>query len=121
MNAYLDASLAALAESLSLARALGLAPERFLEAIAGGATDSPLAQGKGRMMIAGRFEPPSFPLALAFKDLRLVLGAARDAGADLYVAPVAARLFAEAEALGHGREDMAAVCTALGLASAQGS
>lgn len=58
-------------------------------------------------MLSGSWEP-SFPLALARKDVGLVLDAARDAGLDLPALRGTAAAFARAEEAGHGEEDMAA-------------
>ena len=53
--------------------------------------------------------PPSFALALAAKDARLVGEAAERHGADLPIARAIAERFAEATEAGHGDEDMAVV------------
>jgi 3-hydroxyisobutyrate dehydrogenase len=109
LNHWIAALTAATAETIVLARALGVEPQSFLDTIAGGPLDSGYAQLKGGAMLAGAFSPPSFPLKLAAKDVRLVLDAARDAGQELALAPAALTWFERAEERGHGDEDMAAV------------
>jgi 3-hydroxyisobutyrate dehydrogenase len=112
VNAWLLALVNGLAESLALARALGLDPQVFLDTIKGGGTDTPYAQLKGKAMLAEEF-PPSFPLRVARKDANLVLEAAREAGLTLPGIDAIAGQFERAVNLGHGDEDMAAVYEAV--------
>jgi 3-hydroxyisobutyrate dehydrogenase len=107
-NAWITSMTVVLAESIALAEGLGIAPQRFLDAIAGGAVGAPYAQIKGPSMVDDDY-PTSFPVRLARKDAQLVLDGARDAGLDLLVATATARRFAEADDAGHGDADMAAV------------
>jgi 3-hydroxyisobutyrate dehydrogenase len=78
-NAWVLAMLEGMAESLSLAEALGLDPELFLAALRGGAMDAPYVQLKGAGMIAGEFAP-AFSVDGAAKDAGLILDAADTAG-----------------------------------------
>jgi len=107
-NAWITSMTVVLAESIALAEGLGIAPQRFLDAIAGGAVGAPYAQIKGPSMVDDDY-PTSFPVRLARKDAQLVLDAARNAGLDLLVATATAQRFAEADDAGHGDADMAAV------------
>jgi 3-hydroxyisobutyrate dehydrogenase len=59
-NAWVLALTNATAESIGLAKALGIDPKLFLEAISGGSVDVPYAHVKGASMIAEDF-PPSCP------------------------------------------------------------
>jgi 3-hydroxyisobutyrate dehydrogenase len=63
---------------------------------------------KAQLMLDGEF-PPAFALTLAAKDARLVGEAAAAHDLDLPLARAIAERFAEADAAGHGEEDMAAV------------
>ncbi|WIV56601.1 NAD(P)-dependent oxidoreductase [Amycolatopsis nalaikhensis] len=111
LNAWVLALTNATAESLGLARALGLDPALFLETIEGGGLDVGYAHLKGGAMLSGEY-PPSFPAGLAAKDARLVVEAAGD---DVDVAgarAVLAHLEAAVDA-GHGDEDMAALYRAV--------
>jgi 3-hydroxyisobutyrate dehydrogenase len=101
------------AETIALAERLGVDPRMFLEAIEGGAVDSAYAQLKGKMMIERSFDP-SFPLGLAAKDARLVLEAVGDGDGEPALPRAIERRLSEAEELGHGDEDMAAVYWAAG-------
>jgi 3-hydroxyisobutyrate dehydrogenase len=105
LNAHLLLSLPALAQTVVLARELGLEPEAFLDAIKGGATDSPYTQTRGRAMAHGEFAP-NFPLELARKDLALAIEATNR---DLPFAKAALDAYDRAIAAGHGRDDMSAV------------
>lgn len=107
VNAWVLTVVEGVAESLALARELGLDPALFLEAVAGGATDAPYVQAKGRAMLAGDLAP-SFALAGALKDAGLVLDAAAEVGLDLGLLPAVRDHLARAVAAGHGEEDMAA-------------
>jgi 3-hydroxyisobutyrate dehydrogenase len=108
LNNWVLTLTAGLAESIALARSLGLDPESFLEIIDGGPTGPVYAQIKGKMMIAESFEP-SFPLALAGKDAHLVLDAAQREGLELVLTEALAGSFDRAAELGAGEQDMAAV------------
>lgn len=78
-NAWLFMVTAGAAQSIQLARGLGLDPQHFLDAIAGGPLDTPYAHVKGAAMIAGE-HPVSFGLTGAAKDARLIQQALRSAG-----------------------------------------
>jgi 3-hydroxyisobutyrate dehydrogenase len=77
-NAWVLALTAGTAQSVALARGLGLDPEDFFRALDGGPLDSPYARVKGAAMQDGKY-PVSFALGGAVKDGRLIrdaLGAA---------------------------------------------
>jgi 3-hydroxyisobutyrate dehydrogenase len=106
-NSWVLTVVEGVAESLTLARELGLDPQAFLDVVKGGAMDSPYVQLKGAAMLSGDFDP-QFPLWGAAKDARLIDEAAREAGVDLAVAQAVRRHFERALADGHGEQDMAA-------------
>jgi 3-hydroxyisobutyrate dehydrogenase len=111
-NAWVLTITAATAQSLALAAAQGVDPTLFLQAIAGGGTDSAYAQTKGPAMLEGRFSP-AFELDGGLKDLGLIAAAAQANGVpDVLVTAVQDAYRAASEA-GHGEEDIAAVYTAL--------
>jgi 3-hydroxyisobutyrate dehydrogenase len=118
LNHWVLAVTVATAETIGLAERLDVEPRLFLEAIEGGPLDSAYAQMKGKMMIERSFDP-SFPLRLAVKDARLVLEAARDSEEPQLPRAIAERL-SQADELGHGDEDMAAVYWATGGEAAGG-
>lgn len=107
-NAWITSMTVVLAESIALSEGLGIAPQRFLDAIAGGAVGAPYAQIKGPSMVNDDY-PTSFPVRLARKDAQLVVDAAEMVDMDLRVATATAERFAAADDAGHGEADMAAV------------
>jgi 3-hydroxyisobutyrate dehydrogenase len=106
-NSWVLAITEAVAETISLARRLGVDPQAFLDLIEGGPLDSAYAHIKGKMMIEGEY-PPSFPLELAAKDAGLALEAADEAEERLPLLKAVREQMALAVELGHGEEDMAA-------------
>lgn len=109
-NAWVQSVVAGTAQSIALARGLGLDPHSFLETIAGGALDCAYVQLKGGSMIEGAF-PPAFTVSGAVKDSALIRDALRDTGTDDRLMDALHGLFSDA-AVGHADEDMAAVYTA---------
>ncbi|MQA14846.1 MAG: NAD-binding protein [Pseudonocardiaceae bacterium] len=108
VNAWVQMITVATAQSVALARDLGLDPQLFLDTIDGGATDSPYAHLKGKAMIAGRF-PPAFGLDGAVKDSALIIAAMREAGTEPMVMEAVYRQFRRAADAGHAGKDMSAV------------
>jgi 3-hydroxyisobutyrate dehydrogenase len=108
VNNWIVGVVGVLAETISLAEGLGVDPNRFFDAIEGGALDLPYARLKGAMMMDQSFDDASFRLALARKDAELVLAAAEQGGIELSIAEAVAARMQRAEQDGHGDEDMAA-------------
>lgn len=107
-NAWVLAVLEGIAESVTLARGLGLDPRLFLDAVAGGAMDAPYVRLKGAGMIAEEF-PTSFTAEGAAKDAGLILDAADLAGVRMDIAGIAQRRLLEAAEAGYGDADMSAI------------
>jgi 3-hydroxyisobutyrate dehydrogenase len=107
-NAWVLSVVAGTAQSIALAGDLGLDPQLFLDAIGGGALDSPYTQLKGKAMMAGDY-PAAFALGSAVKDAALIADALRGAGTDARLMTVLHALFADAAEAGHTQKDMAAV------------
>jgi 3-hydroxyisobutyrate dehydrogenase len=80
-NAWLFAVTAGVAQSVALARGLGLDPRDFLAAIEGGPLDTPYAHLKAGLMLDGEY-PVSFALTGAAKDARLIRAALQEAAVD---------------------------------------
>jgi 3-hydroxyisobutyrate dehydrogenase len=106
-NSFVLTLLEGVAQSLSTAAALGIDPALFLEAVKGGAMDSPYVQLKGTAMLEGRFDA-SFTLAGAHKDAGLIVEAMRTHGVDTAVIEAIRAHQASAIGAGHGDDDMAA-------------
>ncbi len=106
-NSWVLALTNGTAEALALAEGLGVEPQGFLDAVAGGALDCGYLRLKAAAIAAGDYAP-SFSVATAAKDARLIVEAGERAGVRLDVAAAGAERFRRAERMGHGREDMAA-------------
>lgn len=118
VNGWLAVVTEGVAEALTAARALGLDPRLFLEAIKGGALDAPYVGLKGGAMLDGALEP-SFSLAGGAKDAALALDAVTTAGLDadeVALLVAAADHFDRAVAQGHGDLDVAATYLTHGTA-----
>jgi len=111
VNGWLLTVLDLAGESLALVEALGLDPLQFLEIMGGHAAGPPLLQRLGPAMLEERFEG-GLRVALAEKDLGLVVEAAEQAGVELALAPAARRKLAQAAALGYADANAAAVVAA---------
>ena len=113
-NAWLLMITAGTAQSVALARGLGVDPQRFLDAIEGGPLDTPYAHIKGANMIGGEF-PASFSLSGAAKDARLIRDALQSAAvSDRLDTAVLETMEAAADALDDpGAADVSAVILGL--------
>jgi L-threonate 2-dehydrogenase len=103
---------AAAAEALTLARKAGLDLDVALEVLNSSAATSSMLKVRGPMIVRGEF-PAQMKLDLFMKDLHLMQEAAAAVGAPLPFTDLAERLYAAAQAAGHGGEDLAVVVTAL--------
>lgn len=112
-NAWIASITAATAQSLAITEALGLDGDLFLQAIDGGASDSPYAHQKGASMLKGEF-PPSFALDGLRKDIGLIAEAALGSGVDTTLIEALRTTYAKAADQGHGGDDIASVFTAFG-------
>jgi 3-hydroxyisobutyrate dehydrogenase-like beta-hydroxyacid dehydrogenase len=111
-NLLVALNSAAAAEALVMARRGGLDLGLVLDVLGTSAATSRMLEVRGPMMAKGEF-PPQMKLDLFMKDLHLIQEAATEAGAQLPLTDVAARLYAAAQAAGHGGDDLASVVTAL--------
>ena len=112
VNSWLLALTDATATALTLAAGFDLDPQLFLNAIADTATDCTYAHVKGAAMLKQDFTP-SFTLASAAKDARLVAEAAERRPIDTRVLDAIRAQYDAAVQGGHGDDDMAAVVTAV--------
>lgn len=110
-NAWIGSMTAAIAQSLTLAGALGLPPQLFLDAIEGGQSDTPYAHLKGKTMLDGEF-PPQFALDGVLKDVGLIRTAAEGSGVAPELITAVQAMYQRASDRGHGGEDIAAVVRA---------
>ena len=107
--------IAAAAEAVALARALGLDPELVVGALSTGAAGSFMLADRGPRMLqayTGGAEVKS-RVDIFVKDMGIVTDAGRDAHVPLPLAAAAAQLYLLAEAAGLGAADDSAVVTVL--------
>ncbi|HEY0246781.1 MAG TPA: NAD(P)-dependent oxidoreductase [Gryllotalpicola sp.] len=110
-NAFVGTLTAAVGQSVGLATQLGLDPQLFLDALDGGASDSPYVHVKGAMMLADEY-PAAFALDGVRKDLGLIREAEVGSGTRTTLTEAVLACFDAAAGQGHGSDDMAAVVTA---------
>jgi 3-hydroxyisobutyrate dehydrogenase len=113
VNAWIGTMVNGIAQSIALARGLGLDPQQFLDAVEGQAVDAPYVQLKGKAMVTGDYTP-SFELDGVIKDTSLIRDAMTEAGTSTTLADAVADRLATASSGGHGEKDMAAVVHAYG-------
>ncbi|MCJ8520335.1 3-hydroxyisobutyrate dehydrogenase [Pseudorhizobium tarimense] len=107
LNAYVFALTHGTAETLAIARALGVDPALVIEAVTGGPLDSNYFQGKGAAMLKGDFAT-SFSVENGVKDARLVVEALKGTGVCADLAEAGLARFQRAADAGHGDKDIAA-------------
>ena len=111
-NLLVALNSAAAAEALTLARKAGLDLELALDVLISSAATSAMLKVRGPMIIHEDFTP-QMKLDLFMKDIHLMQEAAGAVGAPLPFTDLAERLYAAAQAAGHGSEDLAVVVKAL--------
>lgn len=100
--------IAAAAEAVSFGMRSGIDPELLYDVISNSAGSSWMFQNRVPHIISGDYTPHS-AVDIFVKDLGIVLDAGQALGFPLPIASTAHRLFAQAAAMGFGREDDAAV------------
>ena len=108
VNMVMGAQLAAVAEGVALAEALGLPAEQVPHVLDNGAMASPMLKLKGPKMAASE-HAPNFPLKWMQKDLRFALATAESVAQPLPVAAAANAAYVRAVAAGSGDLDFSAV------------
>jgi 3-hydroxyisobutyrate dehydrogenase-like beta-hydroxyacid dehydrogenase len=111
-NLLVALNSAAAAEALSMVERAGLDVPLALDVLTSSAASSRMLEVRGPL-IARREFPPQMKLDLFMKDLHLIQEAAGAVGAPLPLTDMAERLYAAAQAAGHGGEDLSVVVTAL--------
>jgi len=107
-NSWVLSVTNAAGEALALAKALGVDPQSFFDAIDGGPLDMGYLRAKSGLVLNDQLSPAQFAVSTAAKDARLIVEAGERNGVRLDVAAASAERFERAAAQGHGDEDMAA-------------
>ena len=110
-NSWVATLTAGAAQAISLSQALEVDPTLFLQAIAGGASDSPYLHLKSGLMLGGDFAP-SFAVDGLLKDLNLMVGELEPLGASTRLVTPLRDAFEDSADTGHGEDDVAAVISA---------
>ena len=97
--------IAAAAEALAYAQALGLDPAKVRDTIRHGAAASFMLDDRGSRMLAREFDQVRSALDIFVKDMGLVVDAGAASGARTPLAQAARRLYEEGSEKGLGRED----------------
>jgi 3-hydroxyisobutyrate dehydrogenase-like beta-hydroxyacid dehydrogenase len=97
--------IAAAAEALAYAEALGLDPRFVFEAIRHGAANSFMLQDRGERMLKEEFVPPKSALDIFVKDMGLVRKAAEERGFETPLSSAALELYLAGKEAGLGNED----------------
>src|ERR687894_2945981 len=97
--------IAAAAEALAYAEALGLDPRFVFETIRHGAANSFMLEDRGERMLEEEFVPPKSALDIFVKDMGLVRSAAEERGFDTPLASAALGMYLVGKDAGLGAED----------------
>jgi 3-hydroxyisobutyrate dehydrogenase len=103
--------IAAAAEALAFAAALGLDPRAAWEVVRHGAAGSFMLNDRGARMLAAEFEPVRSALDIFVKDMGLVVSAAKGRKLPTPLAVAAEQLYLAGTAEGLGRRDDSSVVT----------
>jgi 3-hydroxyisobutyrate dehydrogenase/putative dehydrogenase len=103
--------IAAAAEALGFAAALGLDPRATWDVVRHGAAGSFMLDDRGARMLDGQFEPVRSALDIFVKDMGLVVGAAKATKLPTPLAAAAEQLYLAGSAEGLGRRDDASLVT----------
>jgi 3-hydroxyisobutyrate dehydrogenase/putative dehydrogenase len=103
--------IAATAEALGLAAALGLDARAAWEVVRNGAAGSFMLNDRGARMLDGEFEPVRSALDIFVKDMGLVVSAAKARKLPTPLAAAAEQLYLAGSAEGLGRRDDASLVT----------
>jgi 3-hydroxyisobutyrate dehydrogenase/putative dehydrogenase len=97
--------IAAAAEALAYAEALGLDPRFVFETIRHGAANSFMLEDRGERMLKEEFVPPKSALDIFVKDMGLVRKAAEERGFETPLSSAALELYLAGKEEGLGAED----------------
>lgn len=107
LNSWVFALTHGVAESLALAKGLGVDPALVVDVVSGGPMDNAYFQLKSAAILAEDYAP-SFTVDNAAKDAKLVVEAAQKSGVRVDAAAAGLARFERASQAGHGGKDMAA-------------
>jgi 3-hydroxyisobutyrate dehydrogenase-like beta-hydroxyacid dehydrogenase len=112
-NMILGLNRLVLAEGLEFANSLGIDGGKALEILKQTPAFSTVMESKGERMVKGDFENPQARLSQHLKDVRLMIEAAKDSGAQIPLTTLHESLLEQSEHLGFGASDNSAIVQAL--------
>lgn len=107
LNTFVFALTHGTAETLTIAKALGIDPALVIEAVTGGPLDSGYFQAKAAAMLKGDFTT-NFSVDNGIKDVRLIMEALEGTGIKADLAAAGLTRFERMADAGHGEKDIAA-------------
>ncbi|MCC8378583.1 NAD(P)-dependent oxidoreductase [Xenorhabdus sp. PB30.3] len=107
LNSWVFALTHGIAESLSIAEAMGISPSLVIDVVKGGPMDNMYFQLKSAAIMSGNYDT-SFSLDNAIKDAELVVDASKRAGVKVDGVEAGLERFKRAQKVGYGHKDMIA-------------
>lgn len=107
LNSWVFALTHGVAESLTIAKELGVDPQLVMDVITGGPMDTPYFQQKGKAILNDDYTA-SFAIKNAVKDAQLIVDAMEDEDLQIDITPAGLRRFQRALDGGYGDKDIAA-------------
>ncbi|GMA08032.1 dehydrogenase [Tetragenococcus halophilus subsp. flandriensis] len=107
LNSWVFALTHGVAESLTIAKELGVDPQLVMDVITGGPMDTPYFQQKGKAILNDDYTA-SFAVKNAVKDAQLIVDAIEDEDLQIDITPAGLQRFQRALEEGHGDKDIAA-------------
>jgi 3-hydroxyisobutyrate dehydrogenase len=109
VNALIHGINQTLAEALTLAQAVGIAPERAFDVIEASAACAPMLKYRRPLYLDESANEVTFTVALARKDMEVTAALARRYGTAMPQGAATLQKLCDAEAAGYGARDMAAM------------
>ena len=109
-NLFLSAVTGGLVDAFALGKATGIAPADVAEMF-DWFNPGAMVPSRAKQISLGRFDKPSWTLAMARKDNRLMMEAAARGEEELTVIPAVAALMDEWIAAGHAHDDWTVIAT----------
>jgi 3-hydroxyisobutyrate dehydrogenase-like beta-hydroxyacid dehydrogenase len=112
-NFLIISAIEAMAEGMQLAKKSGIDPAAWLNMLTQTFFSAPIYVNYGNILLKENFLPPGFSLKLGLKDVNLVMGQARSAGAKMPIGNALQTQLSKSVEMGLGEHDWTAVALAL--------
>jgi len=101
------------AEAFALGMKAGLDPKTIYDVIGNSAAASRMFQVRGPQMVENKYDPATISIGLFQKDMKIIGDVATQLGVPTPLFNTSATIYNAAMAMGHAKEDTAAVCAVL--------